>query len=331
MKGITLSIVFSLLFSCHISANTLYVPNTYQSIQPAIDAANDGDTILVAPGTYTDIGGGLYIENKGIHIISEDGPEVTIIANICVCYDAGAWAFYISYVESSCTINGFSIVGHYEVYSPFGNDWETIAIYESANVTVSNNIFRNNYNSNIIELENTLSTTIESNVFYQNSYWQPDLHVQGGTIIEIIDNSSPIIQFNTFSENNSNFQIDLIAENSYPIIRNNIIVKNNGCGISSSVAPSNITVECNDVWNNSSGNYSGTLTDLTGINGNISVDPLFCGILHSYNFYLQEGSPCAESNVPEHCNGVRIGAYPANCAVDVQSESWGELKSKFKK
>jgi len=58
------------------------------------------------------------------------------------------------------------------------------------------------------------------------------------------------------------------------IIENNIITSNaGGFGIYSvEVLP---TVRYNNIWNNESGNYNLVIGDQTGLNGNISVDPLF--------------------------------------------------------
>jgi hypothetical protein len=47
----------------------------YQAIQPALDAAASGDTVLVQPGTYT---GQLRLKNE-VTLQSSDGPEVTVI------------------------------------------------------------------------------------------------------------------------------------------------------------------------------------------------------------------------------------------------------------
>jgi len=70
----------SVLFLCWIfipvslSAGTIYVPGDFGSIQGAVDNAQNGDTILVATGTYT----GDLIIDRSVSIIGEDWQNTVI-------------------------------------------------------------------------------------------------------------------------------------------------------------------------------------------------------------------------------------------------------------
>ena len=55
---------------------TIIVPDDYPTIQGAIDAASNGDTVLVAPGTYMER---INFNGKAITLRSEYGPERTMI------------------------------------------------------------------------------------------------------------------------------------------------------------------------------------------------------------------------------------------------------------
>jgi hypothetical protein len=61
----------------HVDPND---PAVFATIQAAIDDANDGDTVLVAPGTYSGDGNrDIFVLEKAITIRSESGPRNCII------------------------------------------------------------------------------------------------------------------------------------------------------------------------------------------------------------------------------------------------------------
>jgi parallel beta-helix repeat protein len=89
-------------------------------------------------------------------------------------------------------------------------------------------------------------------------------------------------------------------------------------------------IECNNVFN-ASQKYGGDCPDQTGINGNISVDPQFCGIPGSGNYYLQSSSPCAPNNHPDGTNCGQIGAFGVACgSVATKETTWGGLKALYR-
>ncbi len=69
---------------------TLLVPNQYPTIQQAVNAARDGDTVLVGPGTYHE---DFNYRGKGIWVKSLFGPAVTIwegiYQNVFVYFNSG--------------------------------------------------------------------------------------------------------------------------------------------------------------------------------------------------------------------------------------------------
>jgi predicted outer membrane repeat protein len=52
-----------------------------------------------------------------------------------------------------------------------------------------------------------------------------------------------------------------------------------------------ISISCSNVFGNPDGDWVGCIADQLGVNGNISVDPMFCDVLGE-DFYLSSLSPC---------------------------------------
>lgn len=84
---------------------------------------------------------------------------------------------------------------------------------------------------------------------------------------------------------------------------------------------------CSDVFGNAGGEYGG-IPDQTGMVGNISENPLFCGLTEA-DFTINEDSPCAV--LGNDC-GVLMGAYPVACAnpTAVRDMSWGAIKGLYR-
>ncbi len=68
-------------FSSAIEPRILHVPGEYTNIQTAIDEAEDGDIVIIAPGTYVLQSGERYIINgKQITISSSDPEDPCVVA-----------------------------------------------------------------------------------------------------------------------------------------------------------------------------------------------------------------------------------------------------------
>lgn len=110
--GFISSIVLPLLIITSANATTRLVPSQFATIQAGIDAAAVGDTVLVAPGTYTGVGNrDINFNGKDVVLLSESGPEVTIIDA-----DAGTGNWHRVFMlfsgeTAAARIDGFTITG----------------------------------------------------------------------------------------------------------------------------------------------------------------------------------------------------------------------------
>ena len=167
-----------------------------------------------------------------------------------------------------------------------------IYIYYFSNPLVERNIITQNTSSNGagIGVYYESNPIIRDNMIYKNVSGA-GIRVNGEAISTIIGNT---IVGNTSS---SIYSGGIECTNTYavPVITNNIISSNGRYGIYTLyVSP---VTRYNDVWGNSSGNYSSIIGDQTGINGNISVDPCFVGP-DINNFHLDYNSPCKNAGDP---------------------------------
>lgn len=111
--------VFTLLAVCSIGlADVLRVPYQYPNIQSAIDAAFDGDTVIVYPRTYTGPGNwDIDFLGKAITVRSKNGPSNCIIdCNEMIDYGDGYFEYYrhrgfyfFNNEDANSVLDGFTI------------------------------------------------------------------------------------------------------------------------------------------------------------------------------------------------------------------------------
>lgn len=101
-----LVLMVSAVVSAH--AATVRVPADQPTIQAGIDAAAEGDTVLVAPGTYTGDGNkNLAFSRTNRVLRSEAGPDSTVID----CEGVGRGFYLDSFETEASVIEGFTITG----------------------------------------------------------------------------------------------------------------------------------------------------------------------------------------------------------------------------
>ena len=103
---VLISLVTLVVFASPVIAQDRLVPLQYNDIQSAIDAAVNGDEVVVSDGTWTGVGNrGLDFGGKAITVRSENGPANCIID----CGGLGQAFYFHSGETSSSVVQGFTI------------------------------------------------------------------------------------------------------------------------------------------------------------------------------------------------------------------------------
>jgi hypothetical protein len=93
-------------------------PADFNNIQAAIDDANDGDTVIVAKGTYI-VAKGTYYENinfngKNIVLTSTDPNDEAVVAGTVIDGNSSGRVITFSGSENTgCVLTGFTITNGY--------------------------------------------------------------------------------------------------------------------------------------------------------------------------------------------------------------------------
>jgi parallel beta-helix repeat protein len=346
-----------LLFCSALAAQAavIRVPADQPTIQAAISAAVNGDTVQVAPGVYVE---NINFLGKAIQITSDQGPQVTFIdgnqagpvvtfssgegplsrlngftlrngkagaspalrgggirienssptitGNIITNNVAGDGGGGISSSFGSPVIQGNTITGNGQIpgwsggvgggavsivgasaaqltnNTIAGNSWRAsgggITLFAAGTPTLENNIIASNTAGSQgggVWIVNRSDASIVQNLIYGNTA------PTGGGVYWLVPSGGrgPFLVNNTISANNGPQGAGIFADgfDAQVVLINNIVGAAAGqnavvCGSYDASTPS---FQSNNVFAASGSAYSSSCNNQTGLNGNISADPLF--------------------------------------------------------
>ncbi|MBU1948707.1 MAG: right-handed parallel beta-helix repeat-containing protein, partial [Candidatus Eisenbacteria bacterium] len=313
------------------------------TIQAAADSSAQGDTVLVSQGTYLE---NIYISETGISLISESGPELTILDGSA----ESAPVIYYDEVEGG-VVDGFTIqngnedldrgivivghdllvrnnflIGNYTISAGGGIQWDGSGAIE--NNTFIENEAESGGGLYICYSEHDAIPSVRANVFIDNH-----AELEGGALYLRLD--EVVVEENLFEGNEAPeggaiycFSANVIRRNTFyrnqtyggaisfraatrPLVENNIIAGTIDGFAVKCIAVGGYTPEpqitCNAFWNNQAGIWYEYGCNPAWWPGNFEADPLLCDP-ESGDFHLAENSPCAPGNHPyEYACGL-IGA-----------------------
>jgi len=217
----------TVLYNIASTPITIRVPADQPTIQGAITTANNGDTVLVAPGTYLE---NINFHGKAITVRSEAGPGTTIIDG----NQAGSVVIFASGETNASVLDGFTLRNGKPSGSISPYDGGGIYIASSSPVVANNKIINNTGCGGVGIYAYWSSAIIRSNVISNNI--RSGCTGGGGGGVSLIGSGSAQIIGNEISNNSVASGGDgggiYLNGAGTPLISNNIIRGNIAGGIS---------------------------------------------------------------------------------------------------
>jgi parallel beta-helix repeat protein len=291
----TLCVAVFLFVATSFAQNTINVPGDQPTIQGAINAANNGDTVLIAPGTYYE---NINFNGKAVTVTSSGGPSVTII-------DGGQNGSVVTFDSGETMSSGLNGVAIRNGYASYNGSYDSgrgggIQIMNSSPTVTGNLISNNSALCGMGIYIDGGSPVIKNNTISNNTQPSNDGGCGGGGIEATGSStspSSPLIEGNVITNNNLNaggggFGGGIyVYDFSQPTIRNNVIKGNtayNGGGIAISSSLGTVVVQ-NLIANNTS-LYTGAGLYVVGSNVNVANNTIV-GNLNSSGIFVWSNSP----------------------------------------
>jgi hypothetical protein len=306
-----------------INAKIINVPADYPKIQSAINASQDGDTVVVYPGTYKEnirfLGKKIVVTSRFYETSDNSFILSTIIdGSAPASADTGSVVMFINHEDSTSVIQGFTLTGG------TGTNWRDehgSGVYREGGAiltalsgpTIKHNLMINNVCAKNNKVSSAGGGAIRSGDGYPRILNNVMVHNKGrygGAIVLNFTNAivrNNIIYQNSGGEDYGGGAIWVNRNLSIPkIIENNTIIGNTSASTGAAYNDaygSNTILRNNIIWGNTglskaqiyiaSGTATLSYCDVQGGfkgNGNINIDPQFSDSL----FILKDDSPCID-------------------------------------
>ena len=295
MRALTMSLAMLLLIATSADGTVVRVPLDQPTIREGVSAASSGDTVLIAPGTYTGpLNTGISFGGKNLVVVSEAGAEVTVID----CEGVGR-AFDIDGGETDASIIEGLTITHGYAYSYM--DCGGGVRIRGASPTIRNCVFSYCHAEGYwwnhhwpafgggIYCEDSASVIVGCTFVGNQLEGEPSSgsavahYGPGGAILNCL-----------FAENGAWDAVDVLG--SQPIVQH--------C-VSDSPLPQ-------------------------GENNAGEVDPALCGGMAPMAYF-----PCSDSPALPHVNdwGELVGVFDSGCgpcSTPVETMSWGAVKALYR-
>jgi hypothetical protein len=307
---VALAVIAAIVFALSSFGDTgITVPDKYETIQEAIDAASDGDEIVVEVGVYRE---NIDFKGKNIILRSVDPDDPAIVSETII--DGGGSGTVVSFrsgENEGAVLSGFTITRGGGVLVSGGSSpviekcviedntaefGAGIVVFDSA-PTIRENLITGNsgFLGGGMFIEES-SPLIQDNTIAGNR-----AEMGGGVVI--ISNSAPTVTGNVIADNIAARLGGgvVIALNSTPTLKENVITANradrNGGGVL--IEESEPLLENNDITRNRAANGGGifivnSLTTVLSIKDNNIADNF--AFLAGGAIYMEDSSPAVEGN-----------------------------------